>query len=40
MLGSNYLHHDGHVDTFLPREALTGIDPWDLRTQQNPPPNP
>jgi prepilin-type processing-associated H-X9-DG protein len=29
--GSNYLYHDGHVGTLLPREALTGIDPWDLR---------
>ena len=31
-LGSNYLYHDGHVGTLLPREALTGIDPWDLRS--------
>lgn len=30
-LGSNYLYFDGHVDTKLPNEALTGIDPWDLR---------
>lgn len=30
-LGSNYLYHDGHVDTKLPREALTGIDLWDLK---------
>jgi len=30
-LGSNYLYHDGHVGTLLPRAALTGIDPWDLR---------
>jgi prepilin-type processing-associated H-X9-DG protein len=30
--GSNYLYFDGHVGTVLPREALTGIDPWDLRT--------
>lgn len=27
-LGSNYLYHDGHVDTLSPPEALTGIDPW------------
>src|SRR2546429_208766 len=32
-LGSNYLYHDGHVGTLLPREALTGIDPWDLRSR-------
>ncbi|HEX3356136.1 MAG TPA: type II secretion system protein [Tepidisphaeraceae bacterium] len=31
LLGSNYLYHDGHVDTKLPPEALTGIDPWDLK---------
>ena len=30
-LGSNYLYFDGHVDTKLPNQALTGIDPWDLR---------
>ena len=30
-LGSNYLYHDGHVGTLLPREALTGIDPWDFK---------
>jgi prepilin-type N-terminal cleavage/methylation domain-containing protein/prepilin-type processing-associated H-X9-DG protein len=30
-LGSNYLYFDGHVDTVLPNEALTGMDPWDLR---------
>lgn len=30
-LGSNYLHFDGHVDTLLPNEALTGSDPWDLK---------
>lgn len=41
-LGSNYLYFDGHVDTRLPNEALTGIDPWDLRlnnpaTQPSPP---
>ncbi|CAN5331847.1 hypothetical protein BH09PLA1_BH09PLA1_20560 [soil metagenome] len=29
-LGSNYLKFDGHVDTNLPNEALTGLDPWDL----------
>jgi prepilin-type N-terminal cleavage/methylation domain-containing protein len=32
--GSNYLHHDGHVDTKLPREALTGLDPWDVRVPE------
>jgi prepilin-type processing-associated H-X9-DG protein len=36
-LGSNYLYHDGHVGTSLPNEALTGLDPWDLRV---PVPNP
>ncbi len=30
-LGSNYLYLDGHVGTVLPREGMTGIDPWDLR---------
>jgi len=30
-LGSNYLYFDGHVDTVLPNDALTGMDPWDLR---------
>jgi prepilin-type N-terminal cleavage/methylation domain-containing protein/prepilin-type processing-associated H-X9-DG protein len=30
-LGSNYLYFDSHVDTVLPNEALTGMDPWDLR---------
>lgn len=30
-LGSNYLKFDGHVDTNLPKEGLTGMDPWDLR---------
>jgi len=30
-LGSNYLYHDGHVGTLLPRDALTGIDPWDFK---------
>jgi prepilin-type N-terminal cleavage/methylation domain-containing protein/prepilin-type processing-associated H-X9-DG protein len=30
-LGSNYLYHDGHVDTKLPPDALTGIDLWDLK---------
>ena len=28
-LGSNYLYFDGHVDTVLPNDALTGMDPWD-----------
>jgi len=40
-LGSNYLYHDGHVGTLLPREALTGLDPWDLRIPTtNPTPTP
>jgi prepilin-type N-terminal cleavage/methylation domain-containing protein/prepilin-type processing-associated H-X9-DG protein len=45
--GSNYLYHDGHVGTVLPREALTGLDPWDVRVpeptpirQPTPGPNP
>jgi prepilin-type processing-associated H-X9-DG protein len=37
-LGSNYLYHDGHVGTVLPREALTGLDPWDLRVPVPPSP--
>jgi prepilin-type processing-associated H-X9-DG protein len=32
MRGSNFLYLDGHAGTVLPRLALTGIDPWDLRT--------
>ena len=31
-LGSNYLKFDGHVDTNLPNDALTGLDPWDPGT--------
>jgi prepilin-type N-terminal cleavage/methylation domain-containing protein/prepilin-type processing-associated H-X9-DG protein len=34
--GSNYLKFDGHVDTSLPREALTAMDPWDLRSTTQP----
>ncbi len=30
-LGSNYLKFDGHVDTNLPVDAKTGMDPWDLK---------
>jgi hypothetical protein len=30
-LGSNYLHHDWHVDTEMPADALAGIDQWDLK---------
>jgi prepilin-type N-terminal cleavage/methylation domain-containing protein/prepilin-type processing-associated H-X9-DG protein len=37
-LGSNYLKFDGHVDTNLPNEALTGLDPWDLRVPPVTPP--
>jgi len=36
-LGSNYLYHDGHVDTKLPPDALTGIDLWDLKGSNNNP---
>jgi prepilin-type N-terminal cleavage/methylation domain-containing protein len=39
-LGSNYLHHDGHVDTLLPRDALTGIDPWDFKSPGTTQPSP
>jgi prepilin-type processing-associated H-X9-DG protein len=39
-LGSNYLKFDGHVDTNLPNEALTGLDPWDLRVDPPPTPGP
>src|SRR5207248_11682389 len=35
-LGSNYLYHDGHVDTKLPPDALTGIDEWDLKGPTTP----
>jgi prepilin-type processing-associated H-X9-DG protein len=31
-LGSNYLYMDAHVGTVMPREALTGVDPWDPPT--------
>jgi prepilin-type N-terminal cleavage/methylation domain-containing protein len=37
-LGSNYLYLDSHVGTVLPNEALTGLDPWDLRTSGSSPP--
>jgi len=36
-LGSNFLYLDFHVGTVLPRDALTGVDPWDLNA---PPPTP
>jgi len=36
-LGSNFLYLDFHVGTVLPRDALTGVDPWDLVTP--PPPD-
>jgi prepilin-type N-terminal cleavage/methylation domain-containing protein/prepilin-type processing-associated H-X9-DG protein len=36
-LGSNFLYLDFHVGTVLPRDALTGVDPWDLKTP--PPPD-
>ncbi len=39
-LGSNYLYHDGHVGTVLPRDALTGLDPWDLRVPAPTPTTP
>jgi prepilin-type N-terminal cleavage/methylation domain-containing protein len=29
-LRSNYLYLDAHVDNATPREALSGIDPWDV----------
>jgi prepilin-type N-terminal cleavage/methylation domain-containing protein/prepilin-type processing-associated H-X9-DG protein len=28
--GSNYLFKDGHVDTAFPKDAVAGIDPWDV----------
>lgn len=28
-LGSNFLYFDCHVDTILPNDARTGLDPWD-----------
>jgi prepilin-type N-terminal cleavage/methylation domain-containing protein len=39
-LGSNYLYLDSHVGTVLPNAALTGMDPWDLRSSTTTPPNP
>jgi prepilin-type N-terminal cleavage/methylation domain-containing protein/prepilin-type processing-associated H-X9-DG protein len=39
-LGSNYLYHDGHVGTLLPRDALTGIDPWDFKEPGTTQPGP
>jgi prepilin-type processing-associated H-X9-DG protein len=39
-LGSNYLYLDSHVGTLLPNVALTGLDPWDLRSSTTTPPNP
>jgi type II secretory pathway pseudopilin PulG len=39
-LGSNYLKFDGHVDTDLPKAALTGLDPWDLKDPTSQPTNP
>jgi prepilin-type processing-associated H-X9-DG protein len=29
-LRSNYLYLDGHVDNATPKDALNGIDPWDV----------
>lgn len=37
-LGSNYLYHDGHVETLAPREALPGLDPWDVPIEIPPGP--
>jgi prepilin-type processing-associated H-X9-DG protein len=39
-LGSNFLYLDFHVGAVLPRDALTGIDPWDLKTPVPPPDQP
>ncbi len=39
-LGSNFLYFDGHVDTVLPNEALTGVDPWDPIPETPKTPNP
>ena len=36
--GSNFLYLDFHVGTVLPRDALTGVDPWDLNTPATPNP--
>jgi prepilin-type N-terminal cleavage/methylation domain-containing protein/prepilin-type processing-associated H-X9-DG protein len=40
--GSNYLYLDWHVSTQMPKDAKTGIDPWDVpsTTQPTPPPPP
>jgi prepilin-type processing-associated H-X9-DG protein len=37
-LGSNYLFLDGHVDTKLPTQARTAIDPWDPNVPDPDPP--
>jgi prepilin-type N-terminal cleavage/methylation domain-containing protein len=29
-LGSNFLKHDGHVDTILPSQAAALLDPWEI----------
>ena len=39
-LGSNFLYLDFHVGTVLPREALTGVDPWDLNAPRPEPVEP
>jgi prepilin-type N-terminal cleavage/methylation domain-containing protein/prepilin-type processing-associated H-X9-DG protein len=31
--GSNYLYHDGHVSTVLPKDAKRGLDPWQVAGQ-------
>jgi prepilin-type N-terminal cleavage/methylation domain-containing protein/prepilin-type processing-associated H-X9-DG protein len=33
LAGSNYLYHDGHVSTVLPKDAKRGIDPWQVVPQ-------
>lgn len=35
--GSNYLMLDLHVDTKLPKEAQTALDPWDFEAGRTPP---
>jgi prepilin-type processing-associated H-X9-DG protein len=32
--GSNYLFLDGHVDLLEPKEAVLGLDPWDINKKE------
>jgi prepilin-type N-terminal cleavage/methylation domain-containing protein len=39
-LGSNFLKHDGHVDTILPSQAAALLDPWELPVPATTQPSP